>query len=278
MRRSSGAAIGSATLNLDGRKIFYRYAGAGDPVIMLHGSHRSSYLFQPVLADLGKSYSVFAPDRPGYGDSDSITDSEELPDMAEFASGFAAAIGAESAYWVGESRGGGICITLAARQPSIVRSLVLVAPVGLPPRELPKPAEVGTRSVWEWFLERSLEQPELLDEEDKEAILANLAKADSYEKRRLRDQEPSYDTRGLLSEIIRIQAPVLLVWGRQDPVFPVECVERFRQLIPNLREVLILDDTRHLAHFERSDAFCEAVRAFLDKNFSPSGHDQTESA
>jgi pimeloyl-ACP methyl ester carboxylesterase len=268
VRLSSTIPIRSATIELDGRKIFYRYAGAGDPVILLHGSHRSSYLFQPVLADLGRSYSVYAPDRPGYGESDSVTDDEELPDMAEFARRFASALGIESAVWVGESRGGGICISLAARHPAVVRSLILVAPVGLPPLELPKPVEIGTRSVWEWFLERSLEQPDLLDEQDREAVIANIAKASSYEQRRLRDQDPDYDSKGLLAEIIRIQAPVMLVWGRQDPVFPVECVERFRRLIPDLREVLILDDTRHLAHFERSDTFCDSVRAFLDANLT----------
>lgn len=269
MRLSSAIPVHSAAIELDGRKIFYRYAGAGDPIILLHGSHRSSYLFQPVLADLGRSYSVYAPDRPGYGESDSIRDSEELPDMVHFARHFASALGIESAHWVGESRGGGIGISLAAMHSSVVRSLILVAPVGLPPLELPKPVEIGARSVWEWFLERSLERADLLDEEDKEAILANIAKADSYEKRRLRDQDPAYDSKGLLSEIIRIQAPVMLVWGRQDPVFPVECVERFRRLIPgNLRDILILDDTRHLPYFERSDTFCDSVRAFLDSAFA----------
>lgn len=271
MHRTTDVVVSESSVEVDGRRIFYRQAGSGDPVILLHGSHRSSYLFQPVLANLGRSYTVIAPDRPGYGDSDAIGESEPLPDMATFASRFSRALGVETAHWIGESRGGGICITLAAREPRAVRSLVLLAPVGLPPRELPKPAEVGSRSVWEWFLERSLEQPELLDEEDKEAILSNLAKAESYEQRRLRDQDPSYAVEGLLSEIIRIQAPVLLVWGRQDPVFPVECVERFRQLIPDLRSVLIIDDARHLAHFEQSEIFCEGVRNFYDANFGPSG-------
>jgi pimeloyl-ACP methyl ester carboxylesterase len=272
MQRVSDVVIKESTVEVDGRRIFYRQAGSGDPVVLLHGSHRSSYLFQPVLATLGRSYTVIAPDRPGYGESDAIRDDEPLPDMAEFASNFINALGLDTAHWIGESRGGGICISLAVRRPRVVRSLVLVAPIGLPPRELPKPAEVGSRSVWEWFLERSLEQPDLLDEEDKEAILANLAKADSYERRRLRDQAASYAAEGLLSEIIRIQAPVLLVWGRQDPVFPVECVERFRQLIPDLREVLIVDNARHLAHFEQSEAFCEGVRSFLGNNFgSPAG-------
>ena len=40
---------------------------------------------------------------------------------------------------------------LAAVAPEMVRKLVLNAPIGLPPDELPKPPEVGARSPWEWF-------------------------------------------------------------------------------------------------------------------------------
>jgi pimeloyl-ACP methyl ester carboxylesterase len=252
------------SIMIGSRKIAYRQAGQGDPIILLHGSHRSSYLFQPAMAELSKKFFVIAPDRPGYGNSDPILPQDPLPDMAAFCREFLSALGIPSAHWIGESRGGGICIELAAETPSIVQRLVLVAPVGLPPRELPKPAEIGARSGWEWFLERSLEHPEMLDEEDKEVILANLAKAEPYETMRLLDQSPSYVVEGLVSSIIRVRAPVLLAWGRQDPVFPVECVERFRELLINLQATLILDDARHLLHFERVAEFCDAVLEFLE--------------
>jgi pimeloyl-ACP methyl ester carboxylesterase len=46
-------------------------------------------------------------------------------------------------------------------------------------------------------------------------------------------------------------------------VFPVECIERFRQLLASLEEVLIIDDSRHLAFMEHADIFNAAVARFL---------------
>jgi len=183
--------------------------------------------------------------------------------MAEFAVDFMHALGIDKAHWIGESRGGGICIELGSRWPDAVDHLVLNAPVGLPPRELPKPADVDGRSEWEWFVERSVEDPTLFGSDDREMILANLHKAASYERRRLASQPAEYDQNGLVEYIVRLRAPVLLTWGRQDPVFPVECVERFRQLLPNLQRVLILEAARHLAFFEKATEFNTAVTQFL---------------
>ncbi|MFF0658510.1 alpha/beta fold hydrolase [Micromonospora tulbaghiae] len=232
---------------------------------MVHGSHRSSRTFMRNIPALGRHFRVYAPDLPGYGDSDPVRDREPLPDMVEFLCEFALAVDARSAHWIGESRGGGYCIQFAARKPGNVASLVLVSPVGLPPRELPKPAELSTASAWEWFLERSVEDPSCFDDADREALLRNLGKASPYEKRRLAATSPQYNRMGLVDDIVCVTAPVMLAWGRQDPVFPVECMERFRELLPNVQRTLVLDRARHLCFMERSDEFNEAVISFFQQ-------------
>lgn len=245
-------------------EINYRRAGSGHPVIMLHGSHRSGYVWQSNMVGLAEEFLVFAPDRPGYGASSEIGMDDPLPNMVEVAHEFMLAMGIKNAHWIGESRGGGIAIQLAARYPEAVDKLVLNAPVGLPPDEFPKPPQVGT--PWEWFLDRSFEGSSPLIDEIREATLRDLEKAAAYEKRRLESVTPEYNQKGLLEDMVDVAAPVMLTWGRQDPVFPVECIERFRQLLPTLEEVLIIDDSRHLAFMEHADIFNAAVARFLKRD------------
>jgi len=257
--------IKTGYISVKNRRIFYRYTGEGTPVILLHGSHRSSFLWTRNIPELGKSFAVYAPDRPGYGESEPIGWTDPLPDMVDFANCFLQALGYTKAHWIGESRGGGVAIQLARQFPKAVDKLVLVSSIGLPPNELPKPLEIGSRSKWEWFVERSFDNPSIITDELREIVLANLDRAAIYEERRLASVPPEYNQKGLLEDITHITCPTLLIWGRQDPVFPVECVERFRQLIPNLVNVAIIDHARHLVHYEHPDTFNRIVLDFLTK-------------
>ncbi|KAI1847561.1 hypothetical protein JX265_000812 [Neoarthrinium moseri] len=59
----------TATVEADGAKVFYRYAGSESaPVILLlHGFPSSSHQFRNLIPLLAKSYRVIAPDFPGFG-------------------------------------------------------------------------------------------------------------------------------------------------------------------------------------------------------------------
>jgi pimeloyl-ACP methyl ester carboxylesterase len=66
-------------VDIDGISIFYREAGApGTPVVLLlHGWPSSSAMFRDLIRELSANYHVFAPDYPGFGNSDS-------PDRSRF--------------------------------------------------------------------------------------------------------------------------------------------------------------------------------------------------
>ena len=67
------------TIDVDGVSIFYREAGMpGTPVIlMLHGWPSSSAMFRDLIREMSANYHIFAPDYPGFGNSDA-------PDRARF--------------------------------------------------------------------------------------------------------------------------------------------------------------------------------------------------
>jgi pimeloyl-ACP methyl ester carboxylesterase len=61
----------------------------------------------------------------------------------------------------------------------------------------------------------------------------------------------------------RITVPVLIVWGRNDILVPVEDAENFEHLIGENAHSVIFDDTGHLAMVERPRRFNELLSGFL---------------
>jgi 2-hydroxy-6-oxo-octa-2,4-dienoate hydrolase len=61
-----------------------------------------------------------------------------------------------------------------------------------------------------------------------------------------------------------VETPALVVWGRQDRVVPVECGERFRDLLPRAR-LELLDDCGHFVDLEQPRELSALVSAFIDQ-------------
>ncbi|MCU9849683.1 alpha/beta hydrolase [Defluviimonas sp. WL0024] len=120
----------------DGILIRYRVAGAGPPVVLLHGFSMSSEMWwqNGVAAALAGRYRLLAPDMRGHGDSDKprdparygrtlVTDVAELI-LTEAPSG---------AHIVGFSMGAELSLPLAVDHPEIIRSLYLIGSGWSPP-------------------------------------------------------------------------------------------------------------------------------------------------
>ena len=68
---------------VSGKRIAYLEAGAGDPIVLLHGNPTSSYLWRNILPELEGSGRVIAPDLIGQGDSEKLP-AEDGPDRYSF--------------------------------------------------------------------------------------------------------------------------------------------------------------------------------------------------
>ena len=74
MAELSTAELPKRFATVHGKRMAYFEAGAGDPIVFLHGNPTSSYLWRnviPHVADIGR---VIAPDLIGMGDSDKLDD------------------------------------------------------------------------------------------------------------------------------------------------------------------------------------------------------------
>jgi 3-oxoadipate enol-lactonase len=102
--------------------------GDGPTVLCLHGQPGSKEDFANILALLAPSFRILVPDRFGYGQS--MGPARSMVEQADAYFALLVESGAMPAIVVGHSYGAGIAILLAARHPTAVQGLVLVAPIG----------------------------------------------------------------------------------------------------------------------------------------------------
>jgi pimeloyl-ACP methyl ester carboxylesterase len=258
-----------------GRRVHVIEAGAGPPVLILHGSNTSSLSILPLLDHLEDVRAV-AIDRPGFGLSDAVhVPRERFRDAAvEFVDRVAGELGLETFALAGNSMGGTWALWYALARPERVRALVLLgsAPL-LPSTRVPAPLRVSTAPVVGDLLKRVVtpnakmvvrlmssmgekdtivRYPDLVDAvaaagKDPTASVVNLAE--------LRAAISSFGFRRSMrlhaDELRRLTVPTLVIWGDHDPVGAVGVAERTARLIPTARlEVLPAGHVPYLGHPE----------------------------
>ena len=96
----------------------------------LHPSDGSSRTFSSLLSELADVRSVYAPDLPGYGESDP-SPARSVPDAAAAMSDLANDLRLRQIDLLGVEHGAEVALALAALRPELVRRLVLVGPTAL---------------------------------------------------------------------------------------------------------------------------------------------------
>jgi pimeloyl-ACP methyl ester carboxylesterase len=114
-------------------ELFVVDEGAGPTVVLIHGLASLNDDWITVAAQLTMDHRVLIPDRPGYGKSGH--GSLSMMENAECLAEMLRTRGSGPVIVVGHSYGGGVAVLLAARHPSLVSGLVLVATVGRPNRK-----------------------------------------------------------------------------------------------------------------------------------------------
>lgn len=109
---------------------FFREAGVGAPVVLLHCSAGSSAAWLPVMNDLCRDYRLLAPDLLGYGRGAPWPAGKVLLQDEEL--GFVdalLALAGRPVHLVGHSYGGAIALRAAIRFAPQIASLTLIEPV-----------------------------------------------------------------------------------------------------------------------------------------------------
>jgi len=121
-----------------GVQLFVDLQGKGEPLVLLHGHSLDHTVFDELTDALAAwGFLVARYDQRGHGRSSSPPWGYRYGDHVADLVGVLGALGLGSAHLVGLSKGGGIALEAAVRQPEMVRSLVLLAPL-IPDYPLPE--------------------------------------------------------------------------------------------------------------------------------------------
>lgn len=259
-----------------GDRVAYDVFGDGKPVVLVHGTPFSSYVWRRIAPALAEIYRVHVFDLLGYGASEK----REGQDVSLYAQGklLAALLdhwGLESPMIVGHDFGG--AITLRAHllekrdfERIVLMDAVAVAPWGSPffrlvrdyPGVFRQIPGYMHRAMMAAYVRDATYQP-MTDEEVipyVEPWLGEEGQAALYRQIAQNDQRYTDEAEPLYGEIKR---PVLVLWGEEDLWLSLEIGEKLHSAIPG-SQMKTISECSHLAQEDAT----ETVIRHLDEFFS----------
>ena len=279
-------AVAYKTATIEGVEIFYREAGdRGNPtLLLLHGFPTSSHMFRDLMPALAQDFHLIAPDYPGFGNS-------EQPPLADFDYSFdhLAVIVDKLTEKLDLDRyslylmdyGAPIGFRLAAKHPERVDGLII---------QNGNAYDEGLRDFWDpikaywreptvanaepltgfiteegvkWQYTHGVRNPESISPDNWNVDLKHLT----------REENPaiqlqlflSYSTNPPLypewqAYFRKHQPPTLIVWGKNDFIFPAEGAHPYRRDLKNVEFHLL--DTGHFALEEDVTFVAERIRSW----------------
>jgi pimeloyl-ACP methyl ester carboxylesterase len=238
-----------ATIQISDATLYYREAGAGAPLLMIHGSGANADISQAAVTALQPHHRVITYDRRGHSRSGSrpAALSGYLMSQVQDAAALLRALQATPATIVGWSSGGIIALALALEQPELVARVVVVEPPLHAAKHPPPLASIWPmlktqflsaiglqRQAMETFFRMLLAQPgggnayDDLDDALREGVLVNAATL-LHELKTGTGEE-------LTPERIKVLGcPIsAIVGGATLPVFS-DATRRLQQLLPQMR-------------------------------------------
>src|ERR1700676_1159851 len=104
---------------------FYLEAGAGPPVVLLHGFPETSFAWRFQIPTLAPHYRVIAPDLRGYGETDKPSKGYDKRTMANDIVELLKTLGVGRVALVGHDRGARVATRLGKDNPDVVDHLVV---------------------------------------------------------------------------------------------------------------------------------------------------------
>ena len=277
----------SLFVNANGVKTRFIVAGQGRPVVLVHGGGPGSsgeYGWWRNIPVLAKHFQVFAPDRIGFGLTD--TPEDELGDqvLARHLADFIDAVCLKDVYMVGNSMSAYGVARYALDFPDRVKKMVLVASgsIGAAMGLEHKPSE-GMRAMRRFDSEPTRENmravleglvsnkagitDELIEGRFKLATQPGAMRSQKLQqayRARLQNDPNLRQSYSMLHRLPELTIPTIMIWGKEDRFAPIDDLGYpLRDMLPNLRAFHVFEHSGHQVQNDEVEKFNQVVVDFL---------------
>ena len=265
----------SAFMSINGMDVHYREEGAGQPIVLIHGTASSLHTWDAWTEKLKNRYRVIRFDLPAFG----LTGPHPVRDysMGAYANVLDQLLDkleVDSAILVGNSLGGKIAWRYAALHPVRVSKLVLLDASGFPTEKgrpwifglarIPLLNSVISRITPRSIIKKNVEEVYFDNSKVSESLV------DRYYDMALREgnrqafiDRAQLDSKSKTHFLSKINCPTLILWGANDAWIPVSHAALFEKALPNAKTV-ILENAGHVPMEEVPQRSLVALEDFLE--------------
>jgi len=265
----------------DGARVHYRIRGAATApaLVLLHGSNASLFTWEDWSKNLSDRFRVVSLDLPGHGLTGAVPNHDySTKGMAVFVAEFADKIGLKKFALAGNSMGGGVAARFAEMYPDRVTALILVDAGGMPGKmgdriplafqllRMPwlqavmahaNPKPLAREGLGKAIVRKSVLTEQMIDLYTDMALLEGTREA-TFERFNQTGEDYGY----VKAHIRALKMPVLILWGQEDHLIPVETAHTWKAAIPGSK-LIVYPATGHIPMEEVADQSAADVRAFL---------------
>ncbi len=240
---------------IEGKLVHYEAIGRGRPILFIHGWLGSWRYWMSSMDDLSERYRAYALDLWGFGDTDRRQDGYSLSAYVDMVERFLDEMGIYQVTLVGHGLGGAIAIRVTRRIPERVDRLIAVNTPMMGAAIAPPLATFSNHHNGDWIVRilgrrQASAYPEVQIEASKTDLNAVIRSIQTVR------------TEDLRSDLESITCPVLLVFGKNDPLIYPPAEQWLNQLEENVH-IVFMDESSHFPMLDEASRFTRLLRQFL---------------
>lgn len=253
-------------------RVHYYEMGSGEPILLVHSAAQSIYTWRTLMPLLAEHYRVIAVDLPGFGHSDRpISLNYSMEEMADILILIADALELRQPSLIGATMGGMYAMLAAAKAPNRFFKVVALTPSGVTAK---MPARIRRmEGPFGFFAREAYTKKDFVRHMPsfyydgtvctQEVIDQYYATCDDFASR----QAIMYAIRNFDEEVVqqamaRCHKEILILWGEEDKLAPLDLLFELRKHIPN-GVYHSIRNAGHRMHEEKAEVLFEVIDRYI---------------
>ncbi len=262
-----GTLMDEHFISIDGNKIRYLEEGQSDrSLILIHGLGASAERWEFAIPYFKKNFHIIVPDLIGFGQSEKPLVDYTTEFFGDFLSKFVEKLHLHGSDIVGSSLGGQISAEFVSENNSDVGKLVLVSPSGAMKQSTPA---LDAYVMAALYPSPESAQNAFLMMSGAREIRANIVES-FVQRMKMPNAKMAFmstllglkNSSDISTKLEKISVPTMIIWGKLDPVIPIEHSTEFLTKIKDSK-FEIMENCGHTPYVDEPEKFAKIVTDFL---------------